>query len=98
MSDDKEKVEEVKEFMNLLLDVKLSIAELKGDLKQVTDNKKTVENTKNTADEANNRSIENEKDIQNIIDNNRRIIYALITVGGAFVLQIVYFLLTFGIS
>ncbi|OEH53114.1 hypothetical protein AQ616_17700 [Oceanobacillus sp. E9] len=91
-------MEEMKEFMNVLTDVKVSMAELNGKIDQLTDMKETVEKTKKTAADADYRSKENEKDIETIQNNNRRLMIALITMIGAFVFQILYFLLTFGIG
>ncbi|MCT1577942.1 hypothetical protein M3E13_16540 [Oceanobacillus kimchii] len=91
-------MEEMKEFMNVLTDVKVSMAELNGKIDQLTDMKETVEKTKKTASDADYRSKENEKDIETIQNNNRRLMIALITMIGAFVFQILYFLLTFGIG
>lgn len=96
MADQKE-VEDMKEFMTILTDVKVSMAELNGKIDQLTDMKETLHETKKTADDANYRSIENEKDIENIQQNNRKITIALITVVGAFVFQIIFFLLTFNL-
>lgn len=90
-----QEVEDMKEFMEVLTDVKVSMAELNGKIDQLTDMKETLQETKKTADNASYRSAENEKDIENIQSNNRKITVALISVVGAFVFQIIFFLLTF---
>ncbi|MBP1971567.1 vacuolar-type H+-ATPase subunit I/STV1 [Virgibacillus natechei] len=90
-----QEVEDMKEFMEVLTDVKVSMAELNGKIDQLTDMKETLAETKKTADDASYRSLENEKDIQDIQSNNRKTTVALITVVGAFVFQILFFLLTF---
>ncbi|MCT1576573.1 hypothetical protein M3E13_09805 [Oceanobacillus kimchii] len=61
--------------------------------RSITDMKKTAEKIKKSA--ADYRSKENEKDIETIQNNNRRLMIALITMIGAFVFQILYFLLSF---
>lgn len=94
MSEQKD-VEDMEKFMTILTDVKVSMAEINGKIDQMMDMKETLNETKKTADDANYRSIENEKDITTIQTNNRRITIALITVVGAFVFQIIFFLLTF---
>lgn len=98
MSETQKEVEDMKEFMTILTDVKVSMAELNGKIDQLTDIKESLQETKKTADNADYRSIENEKDIKEVKDNNRRITVALISIVGAFVLQIVFFMLTFNFN
>lgn len=88
-------VEDMKEFMTILTDVKVGMAELNGKIDQLTDMKETLNETKKVASDADYRSIENEKDIKEVKDNNRRITIALISIVGAFVFQLIFFLLTF---
>src|SRR5699024_5844859 len=101
-----EDVTEVKEFMNILSEVKVSVAEVNGKLDRVMDStddtKKAVEElrkehaeTKTTANAAYNKSETNEKNIEKIESNSRKTNIALITIIGAFVLEIIFFLLTF---
>ena len=66
--------------------------------KEVTDMKESLQETKKTADNAGYRSIENAKDIKELKDNNRRITVALVSIVGAFVLQIIFFILTFNFN
>lgn len=87
-------VEDMKEFMTILTDVKVSMAELNGKIDQLTDMKESLNETKKIANDADYRSTENEKDIKEVKENNRRITIALITIVGAFVLQIIFFMLT----
>ncbi len=102
-----EDVTDVKEFMTIMTDVKVSVAEMNGKMDRVmdatSDTKESVEQLKGTVDKvkdtavaADNRSKVNEKEIKEIKENNRRITIALISIVGAFVLQIIFFMLTFG--
>ena len=60
--------------------------------------KESLQETKKTAHNADYRSIENEKDIKEVKDDNRRITVALVSIVGAFVLQIIFFMLTFNFN
>ena len=62
MTENKE-VESVEKYMQLLMELKISITELNGKIDNLTDMKETLQETKKVADSANNRSTENEKDI-----------------------------------
>ena len=66
--------------------------------KEVTDMKESLQETNKTAYNADYRSIENEKDIKEVKDDNRRITVALVSIVGAFVLQIIFFMLTFNFN
>ena len=65
MTENKE-VEAVEKYMQLMMELKISITELNGKIDNLTDMKETLQETKKVADSANNRSIENEKDINNL--------------------------------
>mgnify|MGYP006875676006 CR=1 FL=1 len=95
---DKEEVDNVKEFMEVLMEVKIGLTELNGKVDNLTDMKGTLEDTTKTANQADHRSRENEKDIIEMKKTNQKLTIALLTVGGGFVLQLIYFLLTFGIN
>lgn len=101
-----EDVENMKEFMTIMTDVKVSVAEVNGKMDRVMDAtndtkvsvdklRTTVDEVKTTATSAENRSANNEKDIKEIKENNRRTTITLMSVIGAFVLQIIFFMLTF---
>lgn len=101
-----EDVENMKEFMTLLTDVKVSVAEMNGKMDRVMDTaddtkrtvrevKKDLVEVKDIAVAADSRSINNEEDIKEIKENNRRITIALISIVGAFIFQIIFFLLTY---
>jgi hypothetical protein len=70
MSVEKEGIQDMKEFVTILMDVKVSLAEqnakLDSVLETVGDTKKKVEQTYDIAHSANNRSLENEKDIEKL--------------------------------
>jgi len=96
----------MKEFMTLLTDVKVSVAEMNGKMDRVMDSvddtkitvqevRKDLDKVKDIAVAADSRSINNEEDIKEIKENNRRITIALISIVGAFILQIIFFLLTY---
>ncbi|CDO03800.1 holin [Oceanobacillus picturae] len=89
--------ENLKEFMTVLTEVKVSLAELNGKIDQIEDIKETLAKTKKIADEANYRSTENNSKITSIQTSSRHLGIALISMIGAFVCQILFFLLTFGI-
>lgn len=65
MTENKE-VEAVEKYMQLMMELKISITELNGKIDNLTDMKETLQETRKVADSANNRSIENEKDINNL--------------------------------
>jgi len=65
MTENKE-VEAVEKYMQLMMELKISITELNGKIDNLTDMKETLQETKKVADSSNNRSIENEKDINNL--------------------------------
>ncbi|GAB3801975.1 hypothetical protein [Virgibacillus kimchii] len=101
-----EDVTEVKEFMNVLTEVKVSVAEMNGKMDRVMDStddtKRVVEGlqkehaeTKETANAAYNKAETNEKSIERIESNNKKTNLALLSIVGAFVLQLIYFILTF---
>lgn len=103
---DQEDVNDVKEFMNIMTEVKVSVAEMNGKMDRVMDYssevksnvekmQSTVDEVKVTANAADARSITNEKNIEKIESNNRRTNVALITMVGAFVLQLIFYMLTF---
>jgi soluble cytochrome b562 len=52
-----------KETFDTLVEIKVSLATLTQQVKQLTDMKETIETTRKTANDADARSIENEKDI-----------------------------------
>ncbi len=56
-------MENVKEFMEVLMEVKISLAELNGKVDSLTDMKADLEEVKKTSNETHYRSVENEKDI-----------------------------------
>ncbi|MFD2630465.1 hypothetical protein [Oceanobacillus kapialis] len=87
----------VKEFMVVLTEVKVSLAELNGRIDQLRDVKDTLGQTKKMAEEANYRSTENDKKIKSIQTSSRQLGIALISLIGAFVSQVLFFLLTIGI-
>ena len=62
MTENKE-VEEMKEFMTILMDVKVSLADQNGKLDILLDMKPKLDTAYDTANIADRRSIENEKDI-----------------------------------
>lgn len=93
-----EDVDNVKEVMSAITEVKVSIAELKTEVKQLNAVKETADYARDTANEANTRSLTNEKGIGEIKDNDRKKWGVIVTIGGAFVVQIIYFLMTFGIK
>lgn len=59
---DKE-VEEMKEFMNILMEVKVSMADLNGKVDNLLDMKPRIESAYDTANKAEARSLKNEEDI-----------------------------------
>lgn len=86
-----EEMDDVKELMTAISEVKVSLAEIKTEIKQITAIKATAEQARDTALEANNRSLQNEKDIAEIKDNDRKKWYAITGVISAFVLQLLYY-------
>ena len=68
MPDNKE-VEDMKEFMTILMEVKVSLAEQSGKLDNLLDMKERMNETYDIAKGAENRSKENEKDIEGIKTN-----------------------------
>ncbi|WP_042220744.1 hypothetical protein [Oceanobacillus manasiensis] len=89
--------ENTKEFLTVLMEVKVSLAELNGKIDQLQDVKETLTKTKKVAEEANYRSVENNNKIKTIQTSSRHLGIALISMIGAFVCQILFFLLTFGL-
>ena len=65
MTDNKE-VEAVEKYYTLMMELKISITELAGKIDNLTDMKETLGETKKIADSADHRSLENEKDINNL--------------------------------
>ncbi|WP_099157263.1 hypothetical protein [Virgibacillus ndiopensis] len=65
MTDNKE-VEDMKEFMTILMEVKVSLADQNGKLDSLLDMKPKVDQAYDTANSADRRSLENEKDIDRI--------------------------------
>ncbi|RHW33509.1 hypothetical protein [Oceanobacillus profundus] len=65
MSQDKE-LEDMKEFMTVLMEVKVSLAEQNGKLDNLLDMKDKINETYDIAKGANNRSKANEKDIESM--------------------------------
>jgi hypothetical protein len=59
-------VEDMKEFMTVLMEVKVSLAEQNGKLDSLLDMKDKINETYDVAKSADNRSIENEKDIDRL--------------------------------
>lgn len=62
-------VEEMKEFMTILMEVKVSLAEQNGKLDSLLDMKDKINDTYDIAKSAENRAIENEKDIERLQQN-----------------------------
>ena len=65
MTENKE-AEEMKEFMTILMDVKVSLADQNGKLDILLDMKPKLDTAYDTANVADRRSTENEKDINNL--------------------------------
>jgi len=65
MTENKE-VESVEKYMQIMMELKITTTELNGKIDNLTDMKETLQETRKVADSANNRSIENEKDINNL--------------------------------
>jgi len=63
MPEQKEVEDVQKEFMDLLMEVKISVSELNVKFDNITDMKNTLDNTKEVAQEANRRSKQNADDI-----------------------------------
>ncbi|GAA5417802.1 hypothetical protein Pryu01_02878 [Paraliobacillus ryukyuensis] len=63
----KEEGENVKEFMELLMELKISITQLTAKVDQLTDMKNVLEETKKIGNETAYRSFENEKDIDHLL-------------------------------
>ncbi|MFD2704249.1 hypothetical protein [Salibacterium lacus] len=59
-------MEEMKEFLNMLTEVKVSLAELNGKVDQITNMKETVEETAKVAQEVQYKAAGNEKDISDL--------------------------------
>jgi hypothetical protein len=85
-----------KETFDTLVEIKVALANLSGKVDQLTDMKHTVEITRQTANEADNRSKQNEKDIKDIKSSESKKWGAILTLGGTFLLELIYFLLTYG--
>ncbi|MCC2248870.1 hypothetical protein JUJ52_02705 [Virgibacillus sp. AGTR] len=66
MADQAKEVEDMKEFMTVLMDVKVSLAEQSGKLDSLLDMKDKINETYDIAKGAYNRSKENEKDIDDL--------------------------------
>ena len=105
MADVKEYVETTKEYTKTLMEVKIALTEIKGDVKIISDMKVDLGEVAKTARNADNRSINNEKDIADlndkadgIINNDRKKWGAIAAVISGFVFEIIYFLLTFRIK
>lgn len=95
----------MKEYMQTLMDVKVSLTELNGKVDNIADMKGKIEKLVDTASVADNRSRNNEKAIEDldkktegIINDDKKKWYTIIGLLGAFVLQIIYFLMTYGIK
>lgn len=100
-----EELTEMKEYMQTLMDVKVSLTQLNGKVDNIADMKGTIEKLVDTATAADNRSRNNEKDIMElnvktdgIINNDRKKWGAIAAVISGFVFEIIYFLLTFRIK
>ncbi len=66
MPEQKEVEDVQKEFMDLLMEVKVTVSELSVKFDNIGNMKETLESTRDTAKEANARSIQNEKDIESV--------------------------------
>lgn len=66
MTETKKEVEEMKEFMTILMEVKISLADQNGKLDSLLDMKPKLESAHDIANSAERRSVENEKDIEKI--------------------------------
>lgn len=96
---------DMEKYMTTLQEVKISLAKIDEKMNQLTDLKTDIEKIAEIANESHYTTKQHEKDIdelwqktEDIIDNDRKKWVAIFTVSGAFVLQIVYFLMTYHIK
>jgi uncharacterized coiled-coil DUF342 family protein len=93
-----EEMDDVKEYMETITEVKVTLAELNTKVDQIMDMRSELNETTKVANSANARSLENEKDIDEIKRNDSKKWAVIFTVLGTFVLQLIYFFMTYGIK
>jgi conjugal transfer/entry exclusion protein len=102
---DAREIEDMKEYMLTLQEVKVSLGKIEEKMNQLTDIRLDLKEIATCARDADTRSQNNQKDIDDltrktddIINNDRKKWGAILTVGGAFILQLIYFLMTYHVK